>query len=732
MSNSRMRLSSRIDDEDKPHNSSKGKGVILETPYKPGFVDDKDLETVKMAVDKELSDISNAFYQTTERTADTITRVDKLEISGETQYGELTAKIETVDKVSKEGDVALAERITTFEASTNNEFGKVNAAITETNRVMAEQDGLLAEKIDSIVGSFEGELGPLFAQIDEVRQLSITGDAAIGTRIDNMEVTFNQADKDLAASIKTESESRVDADTALSKRIDTLSATVTTEDKKLSAAITTEQTARVDADKALASSISKVEADYKAADVKTNAAITNESTARSDADKALATNISKVEADYKAADNKVAADSKALIQTESTARADGDSALAGQILTVKAELDGDIASVRQFATTEVGGAVAAVDKETADRLAAQAVLDGKISKETADRLIAEGILDGKIATADGRLDEESAQRLADQAVLDGKITQEVADRLVAEGLLNGSIAGVADRITKEEAERLAQAAVLAGKISQEEADRLIAQGILDGKIDATNAEVGKINAKWGVELDVNGKISGIVMNNNGARSNFEVRADLFRFTDTSGNASGGFVSSGGVTQFHGAVYAQAGIFDHVVINESCTYKGSITSNQIQDTAVTAILRGSNAVNIYYGITDPSSINADLVSFNVTTPRPYDRVVSFDFPSSIFYTYSVNDRNKTLQIFTDMYYNGGLITRIEHINVNNAGPLNGVSVAYPASIGGNIPANTSGNIIVRTYLYLQDKNSIRVEARPLPCMISIFKSSSELS
>lgn len=80
MSNSRMKLTREVV---KPTNSSRGKGLILETPYKPGFVEDKDLESVKMAVDKELSDVANAFQITTERTADTITRVDELKITGD-------------------------------------------------------------------------------------------------------------------------------------------------------------------------------------------------------------------------------------------------------------------------------------------------------------------------------------------------------------------------------------------------------------------------------------------------------------------------------------------------------------------------------------------------------------------------------------------------------------------------------------------------------------------------
>ncbi|MGL5015835.1 MAG: hypothetical protein ACRC6V_16370, partial [Bacteroidales bacterium] len=145
MSNSRLKLRA----DDKPTNSSKGKGLILETPYKPGFVDDKDLETVKMAVDKELSEISNAFYQTTERTADTITRIDKIEIAGDSQYGDLLAKIEEVDKVSKEGDVAIASRLTTISA----EVGDNKSSITTESTARAEADKVITERVDNILGS---------------------------------------------------------------------------------------------------------------------------------------------------------------------------------------------------------------------------------------------------------------------------------------------------------------------------------------------------------------------------------------------------------------------------------------------------------------------------------------------------------------------------------------------------------------------------------------------------
>lgn len=146
--NSRMKFIAIVEEEDKPSNTSKGKGLILETPYKPGFVEDKDLESVKMAIDKELSDISNAFYKTTEKTADTIKRVDEIKIEGDG----LLAKIEEVDFVSKEGDIALAERITKLEAEVGD---GVKALIEEEARVRASEDGALAERITTLTASSE-------------------------------------------------------------------------------------------------------------------------------------------------------------------------------------------------------------------------------------------------------------------------------------------------------------------------------------------------------------------------------------------------------------------------------------------------------------------------------------------------------------------------------------------------------------------------------------------------
>lgn len=515
MSNSRMRLMTKA--VEKPTNSSKGKGLILETPYKPGFVDDKDLETVKMAVDKELSDISNAFYQTTERTADTITRIDKIEIGTDG----IGAKIEEVDRVSKEGDIALASRITTISAHVNQNTSSI---ITESE-ARASADEVITKRVDTILGAMQGDLGPLVGQIQEDLRVLATTDGVLASRIDTVSAEYKTADEGIKASIKTEEEARVTA----------------------------------------------------------------------------------------------------------------DKALASQITTVESKLGQDIASVKQYADTE-------------------------ISK-----------VDGKVNT---------------------------------------------------------------------------------------------INAKWGVSVNVNDKITGIQLNNDGKSSAFSVQADRFTFSDGSNTTNPPFEIVGGHTRImsafvnsiqsdnwdggnngwaitrdgwarfnnvsvRGSITATDGYFENVRITGSCVYEGQINSNQIQDTAVTAMIKSSNQVYVSSGVGN-SPITADLITFHVTTARAYDRIVQFDFPGVVQTNVSVNDRNKAYQIFADMYYNGGHISRVEIHNAS-AGGANYTSEKFsPCVVSGNIPAGTTGQVLVRYFLYLQDSHSQTIRAPSLPCQISIFKVSGELS
>ncbi|EQA96860.1 phage tail tip fiber protein [Sphingobium baderi] len=53
-------------------------------------------------------------------------------------------------------------------------------------------------------------------------------------------------------------------------------------------------------------------------------------------------------------------------------------------------------------------------------------------------------------------------------------------------------------------------------------------------ITTLNNNVTTLFGRWGVEIDVNGYVSGVTMNNNGSRSNFIIRADRFAITSSAG------------------------------------------------------------------------------------------------------------------------------------------------------------------------------------------------------
>ncbi|MGL5014606.1 MAG: hypothetical protein ACRC6V_10005 [Bacteroidales bacterium] len=463
MSHSRAKLIlEERDDDEKPHNSSKGKGMLLETPYKPGFIDDKDLEAVKMAVDKELSGISNAFYQSTEQTAGTITRIEKLEITGGDQYGELKAEISRVDKVSIAGDRALAESVETLKASVNNEFGEVKGQITETNRVVAEGDKLLAEKIEAITGSFEGDLGGLFGVIEEVKQLSITGDQALAKHSEEMAVEFRAADATLKAGIKTEEEARVTADEALAKRIVTVSADWTNANAELEkkfegeideervkrelaqavmdGKITAEEAARIFQDEDLLRKLIQEKLDREAGDKEgieqikiVKAAVVSESEARANEDEALARQIDTVSAEYKLADRQLGdalkesvVELKASIRTESLARADADSALASQITVIEAGYIAGDKTTGDKIDKNLVETNAAISAEAVARADADGALGKRVDSVTASYQSADKNITN---TFQGKIDKEIVDRELAIAVAEGKITQEQADRI---------------------------------------------------------------------------------------------------------------------------------------------------------------------------------------------------------------------------------------------------------------------------------------------------------------
>lgn len=72
-------------------------------------------------------------------------------------------------------------------------------------------------------------------------------------------------------------------------------------------------------------------------------------------------------------------------------------------------------------------------------------------------------------------------------------------------------------------------------------------------ITTINNNITSIMGRWGVEIDANGYVSGIALNNNGARADFTIRADRFKMIPPGGNGSDGKYitvdSSGRTTEY---------------------------------------------------------------------------------------------------------------------------------------------------------------------------------------
>ena len=132
-----------------------------------------------------------------------------------------------------------------------------------------------------------------------------------------------------------------------------------------------------------------------------------------------------------------------------------------------------------------------IDKERTDRVAMDDSLKKSIDKERTDRVAmdnaektarenADKALSDRIDTNKAAIEKETADRKAEDARLDGKIDKETADRKAEDARLDG-------RIDKETADRVAEDKRIEAKFDGEVSR-------LDSKIDKLDARVEKVGA----------------------------------------------------------------------------------------------------------------------------------------------------------------------------------------------------------------------------------------------
>lgn len=155
---------------------------------------------------------------------------------------------------------------------------------------------------------------------------------------------------------------------------------------------------------------------------------------------------------------------------------------------------------------------------------------------------------------------------------------------------------------------------------------------VSGKVNTIDGEVNVLQSKWTVQADVNGKISGIEMVNDGRKSNFTIQTDRFVITDGSTTKVPFKIESGKTriddliarnvkviggdlninnnaiiytdgravfknADVSGAVRATSGEFRNVIIYETCDFRGTIKAQKIEGDIIKNYVCGRNAAAV---------------------------------------------------------------------------------------------------------------------------------------
>lgn len=385
----------------------------------------------------------------------------------------------------------------------------------------------------------------------------IEGDSAIIERVDEIEVAATDGINAAMAAISDEATARAAADTAETAQrelaISQVQIRIDDEVQDIQAAILSEAETRASADLAeteqreLAVSSIHARIDDEVLDIE--AAISAEAITRADADSAETSARELAISTFQHVVDGQISTVTASIEAEASTRADADSAETQArelaISTVRSDLGGDIADVTAAIESEATTRASADAAETLARQQAISQIEIDLDDEVetimaaiaseaqtrADADSAEASLrEALVASIDGRFGDIDAAILNEAQVRADGDSAEATAREALAATLSGDIGDVSAAVESEATARAAGDGALAS--------------ILDGvqtTVDGNTASVlmllesvDGLSARAGLRLDVNGKITGYVLNNDGQEGRFDVLADYFGVTSDDG------------------------------------------------------------------------------------------------------------------------------------------------------------------------------------------------------
>jgi len=332
-----------------------------------------------------------------------------------------------------------------------------------------------------------------------------------------------------------------------------------------------ERTARTTADSAMASDITSLQARMPAGSgtLATHAEVLSEQQARVDGDSALASDITALNAEM---DGKASASALAELQTEVT-EIDGQvTAMAESVQYLSAQLDGENAGDTDWnaGDTNVYAGSLTVYTVIADGDHANAVAIEQVTAEFgefesqvtvqleafSDDLSAQSTaLTALTATVNGKADEADVTAVADTVTLLSARVDVVEDGVTANAnsitSLTATVGGKANQsdltalantvstmnatVTQQGTDITANANAITSVSATvgTKADASVVQA-LSVSVSAQGGTITAINAQYFLAVDVNGRVGGMKIGNNGSIVDFQILADKFTIVSPSG------------------------------------------------------------------------------------------------------------------------------------------------------------------------------------------------------
>lgn len=245
-----------------------------------GFLNKKNIESVKNDLDAEIARAVAAENALGERVTEEVTRA-----KGEEQR--IEGKVDAEIQRAKDAEAELQESINDETLRAKAEEQRIDAKVDAEVKRATDAEEELGVRIDGEVARAKAEEQRIDGKVDAESARAKAAEAGLQSALDKEVHDRTNADSTLHQEILTEQGERTAADTVLQNNINSEASTRATEDGKLQASIDAEAKARASADSALQSNIDSEASTRTTEDGKLQANIDTEVQARTSEDAKL-------------------------------------------------------------------------------------------------------------------------------------------------------------------------------------------------------------------------------------------------------------------------------------------------------------------------------------------------------------------------------------------------------------------------------------------------------------